>query len=65
MPNHVACKLTTEEDVWGNTAADGLAGRAAAQGKTVAWPIESDELRVVLLKQPGRKTEQTGRGAVH
>ena len=62
MPKHVAWKLTTEEDVWGNTAADGLAGRAAAQGKTVAWPIESDELRVVPLKGPtAREEDRTDR----
>ena len=58
MPRHVQWKLTTEEDIWGNTAADGLAGKAAEQRKEIEWAKDSDELRLVPLRQPtGGKSE--------
>ena len=58
MPRHVQWKLTTEEDIWGNTAADGLAGKAAEMRKEIEWAKDSDELRLVPQRLPtGRRSE--------
>ena len=52
-PVHVKEGLTTELDTWGNTGADGLAGKAADCSDIVQWPGPTSELRTVRGPRPG------------
>ena len=52
-PAHVREGLTTELDTWGNTGADGLAGKAAECTDMIHWPGQSAELRIVKGPRPG------------
>ena len=47
LPYHLHNGQATRKDTWGNTAADGLAGRAAKTGCEVGWTKPSAELRLV------------------
>ena len=51
LPHHVKEEMATDLNIWGNSAADGLAdkaARAAHKGSDlVRWPHESDDLRRV------------------
>ena len=52
-PTHVIAGLSTELDTWGNTGADGLAGRGAQCEDIVLWPGPTAELRKVRGPRPG------------
>eukprot|EP00661_Eupelagonemidae_sp_cell13_P001817 gene1817-biopygen16871 len=47
LPRHLNNMQSTQLDAWGNTAADGLAGRAAECGHILTWQEPSDKLRLV------------------
>ena len=47
LPFHLHNGQATRRDTWGNTAADGLAGRAARAKGEVVWNRPSAELRMV------------------
>ena len=64
MPKHVARKLTTEEDVWGNSAADDLTGKTAARKTVIECTRESDEIRLVPLTQQTHNEESRSEGGV-
>ena len=64
LPRHVRMELISEESVWGNSAADGLAGLAAKmakEGRQVQWIKPSEELRWVQCRRSGTSAHGTDR----
>eukprot|EP00661_Eupelagonemidae_sp_cell13_P024023 gene24023-biopygen17884 len=47
LPMHLHNKQSTQRDAWGNTAADGLAGKAALSATNFIWCQPSTDLRLV------------------
>eukprot|EP00661_Eupelagonemidae_sp_cell13_P017451 gene17451-biopygen20377 len=47
LPIHLRKGQSTQLDAWGNTAADGLAARAAESKQEISWCEPSDKLRLV------------------